>query len=52
MLVAWTQSRARTTKKGVFQMTISIRQTATAFAAAFITSLVFVSSAVSALPIA
>ena len=52
MLIAWIQSRARTTKKGVFQMTISIRQTATAFAAAMITSLVFVSSAVSALPIA
>ena len=51
MLVAWTQSRART-KKGKFQMTITIRQTATAFAAAIITSLVFVSSATSALPIA
>lgn len=33
-------------------MTISIRQTAAAFAAAFLTSLVFVSSATSALPIA
>ena len=33
-------------------MSISIRQTATAFAAAVITSLVFVSSATSALPIA
>lgn len=33
-------------------MTISIRQTATAFAAAFLTSLLFVSSATSALPIA
>jgi hypothetical protein len=33
-------------------MTNSIRQTATAFAAAIITSLVFVSSATSALPIA
>jgi len=39
-------------KKGSFQMTITIRQTATAFAAAFITSLLFVSSTVSALPIA
>jgi hypothetical protein len=52
MLVAWTQSWALTTKKGVFQMTISIRQTASAFAAAILTSLVFVSSTVSALPIA
>ncbi len=33
-------------------MTISIRQTATAFAAAFITSMLFVSSATSAFPIA
>ena len=33
-------------------MSISIRQTATAFAAAFVTSLLFVSSATSALPIA
>jgi hypothetical protein len=33
-------------------MTITIRQTATAFAAAMITSLLFVSSATSALPIA
>jgi hypothetical protein len=39
-------------KKGSFQMSISIRQTATAFAAAVLTSLVFVSSATSALPIA
>lgn len=39
-------------KKGSFQVTNSIRQTATAFAAAFITSLLFVSSATSALPIA
>ena len=39
-------------KKGSIQMTISIRQTANAFAAAIINSLVFVSSAVSALPIA
>ena len=33
-------------------MFLTIRQTATAFAAAFVTSLVFVSSATSALPIA
>jgi hypothetical protein len=33
-------------------MTISARQTATAIAAAFITSMLFVSSATSALPIA
>jgi hypothetical protein len=33
-------------------MTITIRQTATAFAAAILTSLLFVSSTVSALPIA
>ena len=33
-------------------MTIKIRQTATAFAAAILTSLLFVSSTVSALPIA
>jgi hypothetical protein len=33
-------------------MSISIRQTATALAAAFVTSLMFVSSATSAFPIA
>ena len=33
-------------------MTVSIRQTATAVAAAFITSMLFISSATSALPIA
>ena len=33
-------------------MFLTIRQTATAFAAAFVTSLVFISSATSALPIA
>jgi hypothetical protein len=42
----------RDTKKGVFQMTVSARQTATAIAAAFITSMLFISSATSALPIA
>jgi hypothetical protein len=39
-------------KKGSFQMTVSVRQTATAIAAAFVTSLLFISSATSALPIA
>jgi hypothetical protein len=39
-------------KKGSFQMTVSARQTATAIAAAFITSMLFISSATSALPIA
>ena len=52
MLVAWTQFRARDTKKGVFQMFVSISQTATAVAAAFITSMLFISSATSAFPIA
>jgi hypothetical protein len=33
-------------------MTVSARQTATAIAAAFITSMLFISSATSALPIA
>jgi hypothetical protein len=33
-------------------MTVSTRQTATAIAAAFVTSLLFISSAASALPIA
>ena len=42
----------RDTKKGVFQMTVSARQTATAIAAAFLTSMLFISSATSALPIA
>jgi hypothetical protein len=39
-------------KKGVLKMTVSTRQTATAIAAAFVTSLLFISSATSALPIA
>ena len=42
----------RDTKKGVFQMSVSVRQTATAIAAAFITSMLFISSATSAFPIA
>ncbi|MEO6248035.1 MAG: hypothetical protein ABIO85_05565, partial [Sphingomicrobium sp.] len=50
MLSAWAQSRVPT-QKGSFQMFVSARQTATALAAAFITSLLFVSSATSALPI-
>ena len=38
--------------KGSFPMFVSARQTATALAAAFITSMLFISSATSALPIA
>jgi hypothetical protein len=41
-----------TRKREFFQMFVSARQTATAMAAAFITSMLFISSATSALPIA
>ncbi len=54
-MVAWTQSWATNQKKGLFEMTTIFslsRDTATAFAAAFLTAMLFVSSAIGPLPIA
>ena len=53
-MVVWTQSRA-TDQKGIIQMTAifsTSRQNATAFAGAFLTAMLFLSTAVGPLPIA